>query len=123
MSAPKVCLITCDDSISEMIAGEVLKELDGIAVCTLKNLEDGLPEAVKAVKDSAYIILLDSCSSGCAKETAEKLGVRYDEYINLGDELGTKVPCYKNPSVEIVDDVGLAVLRLVERIKKVLKDL
>ena len=116
MSAPNVCLLTCDNSLSELIAREVLKKLKGVAVCTLKAIEDNLPEAVETLEGSTYVILLDSCSPGCAKETAEKLGVRYDEYVNLEEELGVKVPCYEKPSVEVVDDVGLAVIRLVEEI-------
>ena len=120
MSAPSVCLVTCNDSLSELIAREVLKKLEEVAVCTLKALEDGLPKAVETLKGSTYVILLDSCSPGCAKETAEKLGVRYDEYVNLEEELEAKVPCYEKPSVEVVDDVGLAVIRLVEEIRGVL---
>ena len=34
-----------------------------------------------------------------------------------------RTPCYENPSVEVVDDIGLAAAYLIERIGEVLKEI
>lgn len=121
MSAPKVCLVTCGESLSELIAVEVLKEFgDDVGLCPLAAITRGVPEVAERMKTARYVLLIDSCSLGCAKKTADELGIRYDEYVNLEEELGIKTPCYENPSVEVIDDVGLAAARLIERVQELL---
>jgi|GEM_PF-1906252 len=123
MSAPLVCLVTCGESLSELIALEALKKLgDNVVLCPLTAITRGVPEVVERIKNAKYVILLDSCSLKCAKKTADELGIRYDEYINLEEELNMRTPCYETPSVEVVDDIGLAATHLIERIEEVLKE-
>jgi len=123
MSVPLVCLVTCGESLSELIALEALKELgDSVGLCPLTAITRGVPEVIGRIKNAKHIILLDSCSLRCAKKTADELGIRYDEYINLEEELNMRTPCYETPSVEVVDDIGLAATHLIERIEEVLKE-
>ncbi|ASJ08722.1 hypothetical protein A3L11_05560 [Thermococcus siculi] len=123
MTDPEVCLITCGESLSELIAVEALKELgDAAVLCPLTAITRGVPEVIERMKAARYVVLIDSCSLRCAKKTADELGIHYDEYINLEEELNIKTPCYENPSVEAVDDIGLGATHLVERIGELLSD-
>ncbi|MBP1912161.1 putative zinc-binding protein [Thermococcus stetteri] len=124
METPKVCIIVCGDSLSELVVGEALRELgNNVALCPISAVATGVEGIKENMKKARYVVVVDSCSEKCAKKLTEALGIEYDEYLNLEEELGVKAPCYKNPSVELVDDVGLAATHLIERILEVLKKL
>jgi uncharacterized metal-binding protein len=115
MDTLKMGIIVCKDSLSELVAREALKEFNSdIALYPLSS------DAMDVKKNARYVLVVDACSDECGKKRAETLGIYYDEYLNLEKELGIKMPCSKKPSVDVVDDVGLAAARLVERIKEVL---
>ncbi|WP_048147791.1 putative zinc-binding protein [Palaeococcus ferrophilus] len=124
METPKVCIIACGDSLSELVVREALKELGSdVALCPLSAVATGVEGIKDAMKKAEYVMVVDSCSEECGRKLAETFGIHYDEYLNLEEELGIKMPCYKKPSVEVVDDVGLAAAHLIERIREVLKEL
>ncbi|BAA29983.1 putative zinc-binding protein [Pyrococcus horikoshii] len=121
MEIPKVCIVVCEDSISELVVREALKELsDYVVLCPLGTENKGTSEIIKRAK---YVMVVDSCSDKCGKKRAETLGIQYNEYLNLEEELGIKMPCLKNPSVDVIDDIGLAAVHLVERVKEILEKL
>ncbi|ASJ02351.1 hypothetical protein A3L09_03330 [Thermococcus profundus] len=124
MKAPKVCIIVCEDSLSELVARESLKELGSdVALCPLSEDAAEVRGPTNNTKNAEYVVVVDSCSEECGKKRAKALGVHYDEHLNLEKALGIKMPCSKKPSVEVVDDVGLAAVHLVERVKAILEKL
>jgi predicted AAA+ superfamily ATPase len=109
MREKEVCLIIREGMLSELIANEVLKVLrEEVRVCRLPN----------EIPKSPNTILVDVCSEGCARETAKRLGVEYQVYINLEEELGQSLH-YGKSSPKVLDDVGLRAMRLIEIIRKV----
>ena len=124
METPKVCLITCGNSLSEVVVLEALKEIGSeVALCPLSAVVGEVSDILGLLEKARYVMVVDSCSEACAKKLVDGLGIRYDEYLNLEEKLNIKTPCYTSPSVEVVDDIGLAAAYLIERIGEVLKEL
>ncbi|AMQ19392.1 hypothetical protein A0127_09585 [Thermococcus peptonophilus] len=124
MGTSKLCIIVCANSLSELVVREALKELgNDVALCPLSMDATGVENVKDAITKAKYVMVVDSCSDECGKKRAEALRIHYDEHLNLEEELGIKMPCYRNPAIEVVDDVGLAAAHLVERVKEVLEKL
>jgi len=109
-----VCIFVCPSSLAEIVVREALKVLGERAkAVVLERLGESRPECLEG---HSKVFLIDACSKNCAKETAEKLGLRYDVYINLEEELGAS-KCYENPDVSVVDDIGIAAARVVKEVE------
>ena len=112
-----VCIFVCSNSLAEIVVREALKVLGERAkAVVLERLGESQPECLEG---RSKVLLIDACSKDCAKETAEKLGIRYDEYINLDEELGAS-QCYEHPDVNVVEDIGLAAARIVKEVEGML---
>jgi uncharacterized metal-binding protein len=91
----EVGLIVCNSGASNsgMIAGKaslkVVKNLeDWVSICSLPALANNVPRQIHLVKSLKHLIVIDGCHQQCAKKIADKLGLRYDAYVNLEYDLG-----------------------------------
>lgn len=93
---PEIGLIVCGSNASNTgsLAGAaamaIIKEFDNVGILSLPSLANGVPRQVAIAKKIQYIVVVDGCKNSCAKNVAEKLGLKYDAYLNIEKDIGIK---------------------------------
>ena len=104
MKIPKVGLIICNSRASNTgeltgaAATEIIREYNDVGILSLPSLANGVARQVAMAKEISHIIVIDGCKNSCAKKIADRLGLKYDTCLNLGDDLGIKKSDLSQPS-------------------------
>lgn len=93
---PKIGLLVCNSGASNTgaltgaAALEIIKEFDDVGILSLPSLVNGVPRQVAIAKKIQHIVVVDGCKNSCARNVAEKLGLKYDAYLNIEKDIGIK---------------------------------
>lgn len=95
---PKVGLLACNSGASNsgtltgISAIEIIKEFGSelVGICSLPSIVNQIPRQLSLVKKLPYLVVIDGCKNSCAKKIAEKLGLSYNAYLNLEQDLNIK---------------------------------
>jgi len=74
------------------------RKKDGI--CSLPALANGIPRQILLVKKIPHIIVIDGCHNECSKKILDRIGTKYERYINLENDFG-----YKNWDLLLLSDI------------------
>jgi len=96
MIMPRIGLLTCNSgasntgSLTGKAAIEIIKEFDNVGILSLPSLANNVPRQVMIAKNIQHIVVVDGCKNSCAKKVLEKLGLKYDAYLNIEKDIGIK---------------------------------
>ena len=96
MIMPRIGLLTCNSgasntgSLTGKAAIEIIKEFDDVGILSLPSLANNVPRQVMIAKNIQHIVVVDGCKNSCAKKVLEKLGLKYDAYLNIEKDIGIK---------------------------------
>jgi uncharacterized metal-binding protein len=125
LETPEIGLVVCNSGASNtgqltgLAALEVVRKLgsDKIGICSLPALANKIPRQVMLVKKIKRLIVVDGCRNECSRKILDTLGVRYDKYLNLENDLGIgKLGPFTtmNYSKEDVEKVSLAIMKRIQ---------
>jgi len=124
LETPEIGLVVCNSGASNtglltgLAALEVVRKLgsDKIGICSLPALANKIPRQVMLVKKIKRLIVVDGCRNECSRKILDTLGIKYDEYLNLENDLGIgKLGPFTtmNYSKEDVEKVSLAIMKRI----------
>ena len=126
MKVPKIDLVICNSRASNTgeltgaAATEIIREYNDVGILSLPALANGVARQVAMAKEISHIIVIDGCKNSCAKKIADRLGLKYDACLNLGDDLGIRkigpfstLRCSDSEVIKVKD----AIKKLIEKIK------
>jgi uncharacterized metal-binding protein len=95
---PEIGMLACFSGASNyglltgLAALNVLKEMgeDVVGICSLPSLSNQVERQIAITKRLKRLLVIDGCRNSCSKKIADKLGLEYDDYINLETSLGIK---------------------------------
>ena len=61
-----------------------------IGICSLPALVNNISRQILLVKKIPHIIVMDGCHNECSKKIVDRIGVRYERYINLENDFEYK---------------------------------
>lgn len=125
METPEIGLVVCNSGASNtgqltgLAALEVVRKLgsDKIGICSLPALANKIPRQVMLVKKIKRLIVVDGCRNECSRKILDALGIKYDEYLNLENDLGIRKLgpfTTMNYSKEDVEKVSLAIMKRIQ---------
>lgn len=125
METPEIGLVVCNSGASNtgqltgLAALEVVRKLgsDKIGICSLPALANKIPRQVMLVKKIKRLIVVDGCRNECSRKILDTLGIKYDEYLNLENDLGIRKLgpfTTMNYSKEDVEKVSLAIMKRIQ---------
>jgi len=127
MIMPRIGLLTCNSgasntgSLTGKAAIEIIKEFDDVGILSLPSLANNVPRQVMVAKNIQHIVVVDGCRNCCAKKVLEKLGLKYDAYLNIEKDLGIKkIGPFSTLeySQDEVEKVKNAIKKLIEEVRK-----
>jgi uncharacterized metal-binding protein len=125
LETPEIGLVVCNSGASNtgqltgLAALEVVRKLgsDKIGICSLPALANKIPRQVMLVKKIKRLIVVDGCRNECSRKILDTLGIKYDEYLNLENDLGIRKLgpfTTMNYSKEDVEKVSLAIMKRIQ---------
>jgi len=93
--------------LSNEAAVRLTNEGYGTIACTA-SLAIQTPPVMKKTKEADEVVIIDGCPVGCAKEIAERAGIRPDQYIIVTEEGIKKSGNLELPEEEIEKIVSAA---------------
>ena len=93
---PKIGLLVCGGNasntgaITARVAMEVIRENKNIGILSLPALANKIPRQMALAKKIERLVVIDGCHNECAKKILDRLGIKYNAYINLENDLGIK---------------------------------
>jgi uncharacterized metal-binding protein len=125
LETPEIGLVVCNSGASNtglltgLAALEVVRKLgsDKIGICSLPALANKIPRQVMLVKKIKRLIVVDGCRNECSRKILDALGIKYDEYLNLENDLGIgKLGPFTtmNYSKEDVEKISLAIMKRIQ---------
>ena len=96
MIIPGIGLLVCNSSASNTgsltgaAALEIIRESGNVGILSLPSLANGVPRQVAIAKEIQHIVVVDGCKNSCARNVAEKLGLKYDAYLNIEKDIVIK---------------------------------
>jgi len=93
---PKIGLLVCGSNasntgaITARVAMEIIRENKNIGILSLPALANKIPRQMALAKKIERLVVIDGCHNECAKKILDRLGIKYNAYINLENDLGIK---------------------------------
>jgi len=126
MITQKVGLIVCNSGASNTgfltgaIAYKVVETLGSnkVGICSLPALVNKIPRQVDIVRNLKHILIIDGCKNSCAKKIIDDLGIDYNTYVNLENDVGYKK---KGPFTTFDysnDEIDKALHFILEKVKE-----
>jgi len=91
---PKIGLIVYGNAsntaaLTSMIALEIIEENPEVGILSLLSLANGVERQVTLIK-KLEINFVDGCHNECSKKIVDRIGIKYERYINLENDFGYK---------------------------------
>jgi len=98
MKVPKIGLIICNSGASNsgyftgLVAFEIVKKFgkEKVGICSLPALVNNIPRQTQLIKKIPYIIVIDGSHNECSRRILDRMGIKYERYINLEYDFGYK---------------------------------
>ena len=98
MKIPEIGFVICNSGSSNsgyltgLVAFGIVKKFGEkkVGICSLPALANNIPRQTLFIKKISHIIVIDGCHNECAKRILNRIGIKYERYINLEKDFGYK---------------------------------
>ena len=126
---PNIALLVCNSPASNtgMLTGkaavEIVKEHEEVCLLSLPALANLVGRQIKLAESIKHLVVVDGCKNSCAMKVADEIGLWYEFYVNVEEDVGIKklgpfsTLEFSQEEVEMVKEVILAVIKEIRRME------
>ena len=127
---PKIASLVCNSPASntEMLTGraavEIVKKYEEVCLLSLPALVNLVSRQIKLAEGIKQLVVVDGCKNSCAMKVADEIGLWYEFYVNVEENVGIKklgsfsTLEFSQEEVEVVKEVILAVIKDIKRMER-----
>ncbi|MBO8183530.1 MAG: hypothetical protein H0Z28_12215 [Archaeoglobus sp.] len=127
---PKIASLVCNSPASNtgMLTGraavEIVKKYEEVCLLSLPALVNLVSRQIKLVEGIKQLVVVDGCKNSCAMKVADEIGLWYESYANVEENVGIKklgpfsTHEFSQEEVKVVKEVILAVIKDIKRMER-----
>jgi len=78
--------------LTGLVAFEIIKKFgeERVGICSLPALVNNVPRQTQFIRKISHVMVIDGCRNECSKRILDRIGTKYERYINLENDFGYK---------------------------------